>query len=1429
MTNVGLKYEFHVHPKGDPSLIAIRTSDSLQLIVESNKVSMYSMDYQGVPVFEDKGLKVFQDEESISAKFVEIEEDSTSYGIEVGEYDKSRDLIIDPWFMPFSSFLGGTYDDRAWSITVDDEDCIYSCGWTKSKNFPVKNALNSTATGGSSRYFAYITKLHSNGSLLYSTYFGGTYGMTCATDIAVGGSGDIYITGYVRSSSLPVKNAYNDTYSGADDAFIAKLNSTGNGIEFCSYLGGANNEIAWALSIDSNENVYLTGVTYSPDFPTENAYDDEYWNYAEAFVSSFTSTGAIRFSTFLGGHSSDTGTDIGTDAEGLIYVVGRTSSTSFPTSNAYDDSQDGLEDIFVTRFESDGQTLNYSTFIGKSQNDIAKGIHVFPNGSCIITGYSSSPDYPTLNAYNATHGGACDIILTMLNPAGDSLVFSTYIGGSSNDYGEDIAVGPSGCISVTGYSESDDYPLVNEYSSTRKGGYDAVLTKFTKAGDDVEFSTYIGSTGDEEAKSVAVDSEANIAITGWTDSSAYPTIREFQSAYGGNEEAFVTKFALDNQAPEIILTSPEDSSTVRPGNIIDLDITDNWFIENVEYNWDGIENFTLSSPYNITALSPPSDSDRILNVYVEDAAGNSVHESYTFMYSTLWTPFSTYMVGSGKEIGYDIKVDDEGYIYIVGETDSSDFNVTIDSYNETNNGGQDIFFCKLSPSGQLLYSSYFGGSNDDMALALDLDNLGNIVFTGRTKSTDFPTTQDAINHTHNGGTYDAFVVRFTITDGALLYSSYLGGSSGDTGFDICLDSSGYAYVTGDTSSDDLPTNSTAAQPSYGGGMSDAFVFKISVVSYDLAYCSYLGGDDLDGASAIDLGQLGRVIVTGRTHSINYPTQSPYQTDQPNPDAYVTWLTSTGGLLNSTYLGGSLYEWGLDVYADPTSDAAIIVGQTTSGDFPSINPLQSHGGDVDGFLTFMWDSDSVVFSSHIGGSGVDVVNGIDINLTSWDTYLVGITTSTDFPVKNALYNNLSGTPANWEIFVMALENIASTPLQMLYSTYIGGSFYDEGYGIALDNNDIYITGYSKSHDYPIYNAFEDEYNSEEDVIVTKLSIDEAPPEIGVENPTPGSVHNSGTIINLTILDDGIGVSHVLANWDGAENQSLTYPYQIALVSGDGPHILNLYSNDSIGNTADESYVFIADDSDPEIILDWPGNETLQKAGTIGDLDFVESNLNVVLHRWDSSDYTPLDSPYNFVFPFGDGMHTLEVVANDSAGNWDYAKYVFYNDDIFPDINLQYPVNNTAHHSNLIIEVDVYDLHLDEVLYHWDSASINTTWNEPYEVFLPTGDGVHRLHVYAMDVVENCEYTVFTFITDDTLPGLSHPSDIMMSEGDLGETISWTPTSPDPNDYTIYRNGTEIDTDIWLDEEPITLSLDDLPYGYYNFTIIIFDGSVNSAID
>ncbi|MEY2518284.1 MAG: hypothetical protein QOF24_43 [Verrucomicrobiota bacterium] len=465
--------------------------------------------------------------------------------------------------------------------------------------------------------------------------------------------------------------------------------------------------------------------------------------------------------------------------------------------------------------------LSYSTYLGGGGYDQPLNIAVDISGNAYVTGYTTSTNFPTTpGAYQTTIGSSSTAFVTKLNPTGSAVVYSTYLGGNGSETGFGIAVDASGNAYVAGLASSTNFPTTPGAFQTTfggGGGGDCFVTKLNSTGDALIYSTYLGGSLGEGFAAIAVDASGNAYVTGFTNSTNFPTTPgAFQTTFGGASyysstgDGFVTK--LNPTGSALVYSTYLGGNRDDYGHSIAVDALGNAYVTG----------FTESLNFPTT-----------FGAY-QTANGGGIPSRDAFVIKLNPTGdalvYSTYLGGSGEEYGLSIAVDSAGDAYVTGYTIYADFPTTPGAFQTTRGSLAlfDAFVTKLNSTGNaLIYSTYLAGSGDDYGFSIAVDISGNAYVTGSTSSTNFPTTPGAVQTTYGGNPFDCFVTKLNPTGDALVFSTYLGGASDDFGAGIRVNAFGNAYVTGYTTSTNFPTTPGAFQTSHGGGFRDAFIAKIS--------------------------------------------------------------------------------------------------------------------------------------------------------------------------------------------------------------------------------------------------------------------------------------------------------------------------------------------------------------------------------------------------------------------------------------------------------------------------------------------------------------------------------------------------------------------------------------------------------------------------
>ena len=580
-----LKYSFRVRPGADPSRIALayrgvtaaRINDAGELEAETPAGKL--QDEKPSAWQEIGGRRVGVDVAYRLRPAASGE--PVGYDFELGHYDPSAPLVLDPAILVYAGYIGGSSTglDQGFGIAVDASGAAYVTGRADSSEangFPVNAGPDLTFNGGSD---AFVAKVAPDGtSLVYAGYIGGA-SFDFGFGIAVDASGNAYVTGQTQSNetTFPVTVGPDTTFNGFVDAFIAKVNASGTALDYAGYIGGTGSDSGRGIAVDSAGNAYVVGQTQSnqASFPVAFGPDLTFNGGTDAFVAKVNSAGtALDYAGYIGGASNDFGLGIAVDGSGNAYVVGQTQSnqTTFPVAIGPDLTFNGGFDAFVAKVNAAGTALDYAGYIGGEANDLGFAVAVDSSGSAYVTGSTGSSDFPVAVGPDLTPNGLDDAFVAKVKSDGTGLEYAGYIGGASNDSGRGIAVDGSGNAYITGTTLSDQttFPVVGGPDPTYNGSDDAFVAKVKADGTALDYAGYIGGAGSDLGFAIAVDSAGNAYVTGSTTSSetTFPATVGPDLTFNGGADAFVAKIAEVNlptpTATETPTSAPTDTPTDTP-------------------------------------------------------------------------------------------------------------------------------------------------------------------------------------------------------------------------------------------------------------------------------------------------------------------------------------------------------------------------------------------------------------------------------------------------------------------------------------------------------------------------------------------------------------------------------------------------------------------------------------------------------------------------------------------------------------------------------------------------------------------------------------------------------------------------------------------------------------------------------------------------
>jgi photosystem II stability/assembly factor-like uncharacterized protein len=848
-----LEYDFIVAPGAHPEAIrlrfegaqAIEIDNAGDLVIDGQAGEIRQL--KPVAYQENNGAR-----QEVSCRYVI--RDRCDVVFQLGEYDASKPLTIDP-VLGYATYLGSTTGpDFIDDIAIDSAGNAYVTGNTSSVNFPTTPGSFQNETKGSQP--AFVTKLNPTGTaIIYSTYLGGSK-YEGGSSIAVDSAGNAYVTGYTGSVDFPTtSNAFKRRYRGGfTDVFVTKLNPAGSALVYSTLLGGRGGgfETSTDIGLDAEGSAYITGYTESVDFPiTTGAAQEEVRGGQDAFVTKLNAEGsALAYSTYLGGGVSDLATCIAVDLLGSAYVAGITASSDFPTRNAFQPSLNGLSNAFVTKLNPAGTRLVYSTFLGGGSEEVT-GLALDAAGIVCVVGRTFSRVFPTTpGAFQPALSDSADLFITRLSEDGSELISSTYLGGSATETSAGVALDSAGNAYVTGTTSSFDFPLANPIQNRKSG---SALFKTTDAGvtwtdvplslpiissivpDPQAPSTFYGLSGDRIIKS---SDKGN----SWTE-----TGRRFANAvffdplvpstiYGLTDMSYCRSTDGGATNSSFVNISPGNTLDAASGLVVDPKNPSTLYVS------------TLVLPVAVPAPA------RLLNAPARSPVFKSTDGGGTWFPLDLGIPMtsaggiaidprnpSTLYSGVGLSI---YRTTDEGTTWTARTTGFFALEIVIDPINtstvyahsfsnlsKTTDGGNtwrqvpvpNAFIGGLTISPKTPTTLYLTSSG--ILKSIDGGNHWEVILRDVSGTLTVDPDSESTLYLGRLARDDAFVTKINASGSAIVYSTYLGGFSGESGRAIAVDPFGNAYVAGQTESSNFPVTPNAFQKNAGNSFT-GFIAKI---------------------------------------------------------------------------------------------------------------------------------------------------------------------------------------------------------------------------------------------------------------------------------------------------------------------------------------------------------------------------------------------------------------------------------------------------------------------------------------------------------------------------------------------------------------------------------------------------------------------------
>ena len=956
----------------------------------------------------------------------------------------------------WSACLGGDKDENACALAVDGAGAVYVTGETYSSGW-ASGGFDATYRGARD---GFVVKLSDTGQHLWSALLGDA-GEDRPRDIALdGSSGAVCITGYTTSygwltgGTDSMQRKRETSRHGLNDVFVAKLSADGGRL-WSSCLGGAADDYGYGIAVDGSGNLFVTGKTASSGW-LERGYSTTLAGGSDAFVLKLSPGGVTLWETCLGGAADDSGSEIAVDALGNVCVVGETQSAGW-TAGGFNTTFGGLVDGWMARLTSEGRPV-WSAYIGGAGLDECLAVTLDGAGAAYVTGDTQSAGWATTDlddTLNGVAGSAQDAYVIKVSPGGRHL-WSTYLGGDAADVGNDIAVDGAGRVCVAGCTQSAGW-TTGGLGGALQGSQDGFIAALQDAGASEPAGslcvTLTGASGGQWRRAGAATGRSSGATESGVPAGVWALELKPTPGWVGEDPPPVTiASGQTTSASASYVKAASLRVTLAPAEAVQAGArwrrsgTAAWLAS-------GATEELSAGDYAIEFKPTPfwvEPTTQTLSV--KAAAQSSLTGAYTPVEQAM--SWSTYVGGTSAENAYACAVDAGGNIYVGGLTYSGSW---ITGGSDASFGGStDGFLAKLSPTGQLLWSTYLGGANGDYVTSLAVDPAGDICVAGQTSSDGWVSGG---GDTSRSGS-DGFLAKLA-SSGELRWSTYVGGSNYDIAYGVAADQAKNIFVCGYTDSKDLVTQGPFITP---GARNDGFVLKYAPDGQPL-WGSYITGANGAQARGVAIDAAGDVCITGYLSITSSPVpwlKGGFDTTlNGDIDGFIVKFSTNGDHLWGACFGGASAEYSYGIAVDGARNI-FVTGSTYSGGWTMGGyDTQFESGASDGFALKASPAGALLWSSYLGGGGQDFSMGVATDRAG-NAFVAGVTRSSSDWAQGGFDPAFNSVLAS--VYDGAIIKLSPSG-QRLWSSYLGGSAYDIATAIAVDGEgSLVVAGYTRSTDW-----------------------------------------------------------------------------------------------------------------------------------------------------------------------------------------------------------------------------------------------------------------------------------------------------------------------------------------------------------------------------